>query len=246
MADGDLIFLEEQPADGPRHFGLGRSIVWHDPRNRDYPAVGPRALVSVRAGVSSRVWARPIGVFNQDGEPSCVLQGESGLLFTEPFASRISMRDGGGHCRYVQPHERFYAYKRAQKLDPWAGENYQGTSTDAGMKLLRAEGRIDEWRWCFGIDDVLKTLSNYGPVVIAGTWYSGMDKPDAQGLIAHSGSSRGGHLMQVLEVNADKEYVAGPQSWGYGWGLGGFWRMTFDTLDRFLREQGEAATVVIR
>lgn len=64
-----------------------------------------------------------------------------------------------------------WLYHRAQQVDSWPGENYQGTSVDAAMKTLKAEGHktpawsaprlrqgIKEYRWTLSTDEVLAVM----------------------------------------------------------------------------------------
>lgn len=85
----------------------------------------------------------------------------------------------------------FWLYHEAQKVDPWPGENYEGTSTDAGAKVLRAQGHrtwteegdqdpdpamgISNYRWTQSVDEVHTVLNMpltvvLGAVPILNSW----------------------------------------------------------------------------
>ena len=112
------------------------------------------------------------------------------------------------------------------------------------MKALKALGWTTGYVWCFGLDDVLKTLSTIGPVEVGINWYEGFDKPNASGLVKISGAVRGGHAFEILGVDAKKKIVIAENSWGTTYGVGGRFSFSWKDLDRLLNESGEAATVV--
>jgi hypothetical protein len=113
------------------------------------------------------------------------------------------------------------------------------------MKALKELGLAKGYRWCFGLDDTLKTLSTLGPVEVGLNWYEGFDRPDSKGLVKVSGAVRGGHAFELLGVDAERKLVWAENSWGPAWGLRGRFCFAWKDLDRLLHEDGEAATVVI-
>lgn len=235
MSDGLLTYIEEKPSDvGGR---LGRNVVWHDPKNRAYPV---RSLLGDAPLVSRSWWARH--VFDQGNESSCTAQAASGVVFTSPFRMEL---ERSNLQSYDEAAERYELYRAAQKVDPWPGESYEGSSTDAPFRVLRDGGQISEWRWAFGLDDVLRTLSHHGPVAIGTNWYAGMDRPDSKGFVKAEGSIRGGHAYELYGINVAGRFVRARNSWGPSWGVKGLFLLSFDTLDRLLREDGEAVTVVL-
>lgn len=240
MADGDLQYIEDKT--GGR---LGRNILWHDPQNRNWMARG--TVFAEGAEILRKSWwCRHL--FDQQG-PSCTMQSAAGVLHTSPF--RISL-NRENLTAYDTEEERHAGYLRAQRYDPWEGENYDGSSTDAPFKMLREEGRIREWRWCFGWDDVLRTLSHHGPVSIGTLFFSGMDEPlGPDGLIEATGDLWGGHAYELYAVLPDDRYEGGGavdwmQSWGLRGPRRGRYRMSWATGRRLVEEmQGEAVTVVL-
>lgn len=133
-------------------------------------------------------------------------------------------------------------YKRAQKLDQWPGENYEGTSVLAGMKAMQElhPGKVGEYRWAFGLSDVLRTVSYYGPVVLGIPWYEGMTSPTADGVIRATGQVLGGHAILCNGVSVKTNMVRLHNSWGVDWGKGGDCFLSFKDLEKLLYEDGEA------
>lgn len=224
---------------------LGRSLVVHSQSNLKFPV---RSLLTPAPRTSKVWWHR--GIFNQGSDSDCVLESSSAACLSAPFRNHLSTAQ---RADLTDHQKRMVLYRHAQTLDPWVGEAYDGTSTDAGFKALRDGGYIKEWRWCLGnntdlsaLDDVLDTLSQHGPVVIGINWYDSYDKPGYGGRLRRSpnASVRGGHALEVNAVNFRQRKVRGPQSWGPDWGDHGFWEMDFKTLEMALSEDGEACTAV--
>lgn len=234
MSDGDQVLIEDQTG------GLLGRNVWHDPRNREYPTRG--VVFEEDAPVVARTWALDERLpWNQLRTSSCTIQAASGALYSEPSQERY-----GRHAAlaYHVHRARVAAYEESRRYDPWPGEDYDGTSTDAPLKLMRARNHIAGWRWCFGIEDVLRTLSHHGPVLIGVSWHEGMFDTDAEGYIRPTGPARGGHAVMLHEVDDVAEDVIGPNSWGDSWGeIGGFFRLRWDDLEALLEADGEAATI---
>ena len=88
-------------------------------------------------------------------------------------------------------------YRRAQQLDYWAGEDYEGTSVLAGAKTVREAGFIDGYRWAFGVDDVRDAVIDIGPVVVGVPWLESMFTPRRSGLLEVHGPAVGGHALCV-------------------------------------------------
>lgn len=219
---------------------LGRHL-HHDPRNRDYPVRGTVIPKSAKPKRSRTWWMRHC--YDQGNEGSCVMQGTAGLLHSSPFRMKLPRTN---LPLYDEPRERSAGYRKAQEFDPWEGNAYEGTSTDAALKLLRAEGLITGWRWCFGIDDCVTTVSLYSPIVVGTYWTSGMDTPDPDThFVTPSGHDRGGHLWEIFGCHLKDEYFRCIQSWGKGYGDDGVFYISFADMEALLKRDGEAATIVL-
>ena len=150
---------------------------------------------------------------------------------------------------YVRPADSalaFALYYEAQKLDPWPGEAYSGTSVLAGAKAAMARGHLSEYRWAFNLTDALTAISRKGPAILGVNWYSGMFNTDAQGYLRVSGYVMGGHAILARGVSVPGRYVTLHNSWGPEWGQGGRARITWDDLGRLLDEDGEVCVPLKR
>jgi hypothetical protein len=137
----------------------------------------------------------------------------------------------------------FGIYRDAQRLDEWEGEAYSGTSVLAGAKAAKALGYVGEYRWAFGLQDALATISRRGPVVIGVEWWTGMFRPGSDGFIRRTGQVEGGHCVLVRGVNVPKRTVLVHNSWGKDWGVGGTALLSWEDFGLLLAADGECAVV---
>lgn len=212
-----------------------------DERSRDYPIMAMRRLEAARKP-RSYTW-RCTKMLDQGREGACV-----GFAWSHELAARpsevLTVSDGFA---------RTQVYWEAQKIDPWEGGSYpgaspryEGSSVLAGAKVIQSMGYIKEYRWAFGLDEVVMTLGYHGPVVLGIPWYESMYRPDKKHFIRPSGRIVGGHAILANGVNVRKGVVRLHNSWGMQWGKLGEAFITFDDLGRLLEQRGEACVAVGR
>ena len=137
-------------------------------------------------------------------------------------------------------------YRQAQKIDPWPGEDYDGTSTLAGVKILQRDGFVDQYRWAFGLADLVLAVGFVGPVALGTWWYEEMFEVRDCGRIHVGGEQAGGHCYLVNGVNvADRTFTI-HNSWGPGWGTNGEALISWGDMERLLDEDGEACVPLVR
>jgi hypothetical protein len=214
--------------------GMGRSLVDHDPKNRDYPTRG--VLHAVDAPLVPKVWRRG-AAYDQGRTSMCVAYSGKGLLNTAPTSSAVPYS-----VRSRYSFADFYA--GAQANDEWPGTDYDGTSARGLCTYLQQRGLITAYRWAFGVDDVLRTLSHHGPVACGTWWLEAMFDPGDRGLLTVDGAQAGGHEWELVGIDPAREEVIGVNSWGRNWGVNGRFRLAFRDLDRLLQDGGDAVTLV--
>jgi len=144
-------------------------------------------------------------------------------------------------------------YWEAQKIDPWSGGSYpsaspfyEGTSVLAGIKIIQKLGYIDSYRWAFSLDDLIMAVGYSGPAVIGIPWYFGMFDVHPCGHLHVSGNNVGGHAILVKGVNVKNKTFTLHNSWGSSWGNNGDALISWDEMERLLKENGEAVIPIGR
>lgn len=158
-----------------------------------------------------------------------------------------------------QPTEKFgndlaqFFYQEAKKLDQWEGEDYDGTSVLAGAKVMQKYNLIQEYRWCFDIDDIIDAVVLKGPVVIGIPWYESMYRTNNEGLCGVSGEQVGGHCITLTGYNPAMKFgrqtievFRWRNSWGSDYGDNGSGYIRVSDLRRLFLEGGEACIPIVR
>ena len=202
---------------------LGR-LLQPDERNFAYPV---RSLIK-RNVPRSYTW-RGDTVLDQGYEGSCV-----GHAFAHRLIHRPVVRKGISHEDAVQ------FYRAAQKIDPWPGEDYEGTSILAGARIIVKVGYAETYFWAHTLEDLILGVGYCGPAVMGTWWWSEMSKPAVNGALTVGGRRQGGHAYLLHGVNVRLKVFLGTNSWGKGWGVGGYFLLTFADAERLLLDQGEA------
>jgi Papain family cysteine protease len=210
-------------------FTLGR-LVEFDERSRAFPI---RPLMASKAP-RSYTWSCNTWL-DQRATSACV-----GFSWAHELIARPAVETN------IDANTAYSFYKRAQDLDEWSGNAYEGSSVLGGAKAIAETGRIEEYRWAFGLDDLIMAVGYAGPAVIGVNWYSSMFSPDAKGVIRVGGRVDGGHAILCNGVSVRTEMFRLHNSWGTGWGIGGDAFISFADMGRLLSEQGEACIPVKR
>lgn len=210
---------------------FGRVYI-EDARDRQYPI---RSMLPAepdkrwRYWHDNRLWIEQVG-------PTCVGAASAHYLADGPITD--TMLPAFPDYRTI--------YSEAQKRDEWSGENYDGTSARGAMKYLHEIGLIEQYRWAFTADEIVRALLSEGPVMLGCWWWSGMMATTRDGLIEATGVREGGHEVLLNGVNTDQGIVRGKNSWNRDWGDDGRFRCSLDTLATLIEDQGDAVVALER
>lgn len=210
---------------------LGRGLINHDPKSWNYRAVEVIDTTKPR----SKTWRRG-QAYNQHNTPHCVAFTGKGLLNSSPHSAAVPY-----DVRIKYSTDEFYT--GAQHNDEWPGEAYEGTSGLGLCRYLKSKGLIAEYRWCFGLNDVLLALSYLGPVGIGVWWKTSMWDVDNNGYLNVYGANEGGHEIELIGVDVEDQCVIAMNSWGPDWGVDGRFKMSFGPFEELLAEQGDAFVI---
>lgn len=236
-----------------------------DGRTFDHrPRFDPRSLrFRAAAGVtqmptSGRLWTHG-PVLDQGAEGACVGYGSAGAVAAAP-----SNRPG-----VTDTYARSW-YKRAQRLDEWQGEAYEGTSVLAGCLVGRERKLWTGFRWAKRPAELAAGIldDTLGPAVIGVQWSENLYEPPASGLLpaavrldpdmghcvllfgylpapAHVTVQQRQQLEQLgLGQAADRLDEPGfllLNSWGPSWGVGGRAVAPLSLVSRWFAARGEFA-----
>lgn len=212
--------------------------VYFDDRSRAYPV---RAVIPERVARTQKIWDVPADILDQGQEGACVGFGWADELAAAPVVAKQLPGAPTINNPYAMD-----LYHRAQAEDRAMGNNWsEGASVLAGAKAVGKLGLISEYRWAFGIDDVIDTIITHGPVVLGIPWTDGMYYTDPRGLVTTSGSIVGGHCLVAYGfVPNDPVFGADMiwwlNSWGRSYGVQGTGYIRATDLAGLLSQQGEA------
>lgn len=210
----------------------------HDSRSKSFRT--PKATTQV-----SKKWARQTPTLNQGDLGSCTGNSSCGVLGTDPFFPTLADKIKAG-LKLDEP-EAVNIYGLATQLDSYAGQ-YPPTDTGSdglsAAKACQKLGFISGYTHALSMDDFINGMQN-GPAISGTNWYTGMDSPDANGLVTVTGNVRGGHEFEADELDMENELVGFINSWGT-WGLNGTGKfyIKFSDFEKLLSQQGDATFFV--
>lgn len=211
--------------------GLGRKPSPPDPRDHRFLM----RAVTPTPSAKSRTWYSK-GVLDQDGTSQCVAYSGVKYLTTAPIMNKPK-----------EPPSMIYG--ECLKVDEWPGEDWDGgTSVRALFKVLRSLGYVSEYRWAFDCETVVDHVLTTGPVVMGTSWFRNMFMPHVEtGYLECTGANEGGHAWLIIGANRNRRNPDGSKgavrmlnSWGEGWGQKGRAWITFNDLDKLIKDEGEA------
>lgn len=205
------------------------------------PLLTAMDVPTVKPVLKAKAWRRGT-VLDQGAEGACVGHGVVAELLADPVRVKLDDADLGEDVPRDPQDLAFWLYRAAQRDDEWPGEDYSGTSVNAGMRVARSLGFLSGWRWIETYEDMRDCLMYVGPLVLAIPWHDGMyDAPG--GIVTATGEQVGWHCILAtgydpsMTVTSDDRFAAtsdpntnGPQpreairllnSWGPDWGENG-------------------------
>lgn len=175
---------------------------------------------------------------------TCLDQGSLGSCTGNATAHVASSKP---YTRKCTESEAVRIYSHATQDDSFPGAYPPDDTGSTGFFAMKAAcelGYFTGFSMAVGLTAVLQALQTR-PGITGVDWYQGMDSPDANGLVAPTGLLRGGHEIEIFEVDIVKRIVWFQNSWGPGYGVhhggrDGCFGMTFDDYELLLASGGDA------
>ncbi len=208
--------------------GTGRLHI-PDERDKKFLLTLPPKVKHEAARIESRYWITRGEAFDQGNTSQCVSYAWQRYLSTNPVVNK--------------PLDFEPFYNECQTIDQWPGEDYDGTSVRAGASLLRDKGYGPKYQWAFDFDTALDHILTTGPMVFGTTWTWDMFFPNEKGVITPGGYAGYGHAYMVLGASRRRQQGRIINSWG-AWGQKGRAWISFDHLDKLVKDNGEACMFV--
>jgi Papain family cysteine protease len=210
-----------------------------DEKSRAYPI---RTLITSSVRRRNKLW-RVGPILDQGSEGACVGFGWAADAFATPTTvnlQRVKAQVPRDVTEFAQ-----HIYRTAKTVDEWEGVDYDGTSVLAGAKAMQQFGLLKEYRWAFGINDVVDAVLSKGPAVLGIYWHDDMyEAPN--GVLTPSGPIVGGHCLTAVGYTLKSRKLDGEDgvilqnSWGNGWGINGLAEIRVSDLANLLDNDGEA------
>lgn len=217
----------------------------HDPKSKTFAV---REVISSPPRLRNKLWQ--VGpVLDQGSEGACVGFAWTGEALSTPIA--VDLRRVAADVPRDPTEYALSVYNKAKEIDEWDGIDYSGTSVLAGVKVQKLNKLVNEYRWCFSIDDVVNTVLAKGPVVLGIDWRYGMYWAP-NGVLTPSGSVVGGHAILAVGFRHKSEKLNGENgiilqnSWGPDWGINGLAEIKVTELAKLLDNYGEACVATRR
>lgn len=136
-------------------------------------------------------------------------------------------------------------YARAQQLDEWPGESYNGTSVRGGAKAMQERGLIGEYLWGTTVEELRSFVVTRGSVVFGSDWHEEMFYPEQHnGYVVVEGALVGGHAYLIIGYNAPRDEFVILNSWGKEWGVGGTAKIKASEIEKLLGAGAEMCTAI--
>lgn len=197
-----------------------------DPRNEGYGI--PQEFLDNTVNLVSKRWETPM-VLNQGATAKCVAYALTLQLISNP-----NNKLGGIITRHDVRKFINNLYTEIQRNDRRAGENYQGTWVEDGLKLLVRLHYYKAFYWALDIETALTTLSTKGTLVCKVYMGSFTSINKTTGAANYVPSTKYPHGILLHEIDVENKVVWFQNSYSTRWGLRGRFSVTYEEFNHML------------
>jgi hypothetical protein len=230
---------------------LGRFLL-HDEESKRY-AIQPMADGALR----TTDWERVIPILDQGhwfdatiqqwiGLGSCVPNSAVGIMGSEPFFT-VLQEIFGDELPLLEEDLAVGLYEEVTRKDPFAGywrPDDTGSNGLSMAKVMVEHGWASGYRHAMSLEAMLTGLQD-NPGMMGVPWMSGMDNPTREGIVHATGYERGGHEIEVLNCDLERELLEIPNSWGTDFGRNGYIYIPFEDARILLANDGDYTSPVL-
>lgn len=199
-----------------------------DPRNKNFAF---STVSATRPPIPQKDWWADGWWGNQGSTPYCCAYSWVHVLEDGPVVQDAIQ---GRSVPLFTP-DKFY--KQCKLIDGLPASS-DGTTILAGAQVAKKFGLISEYRWANTVDEVVDALLIFGPVIAGTHWYDGMNA-ESDGTMRIRGRLQGGHAYVLNGVDTKKQVIRVKNSYGKTWGKQGYGYLSFESLDKLLKDGGE-------
>jgi hypothetical protein len=214
-------------------FGLGRHVN-HDPASLAY------AYERGLSAPKKSLWQRAPGVpmLDQGQIGSC-----TGNAATNWLATTNALRAGLDRLGSIPVNEALALelYHQATVIDPYKGTYPPDDTGSDGLsvvKALKKNHAVASYRHAFTLRNALLALEET-PVLFGTVWLNDMFNPGPGAILAVSGEVAGGHEYLGVGYDPATDLIRCANSWGEGWGDGGYFHVHATDMAKLLKRQGD-------
>jgi hypothetical protein len=216
-----------------------------DDRNNDYLV---RRLMA-ETGAPKPDWNRSVWwtggpVLDQGSEGACVGFAATAEYAASPVRGHVGTPQRGNELALG-------VYNRAKEIDEWEGKDYDGTSTRAGLLVMRERKWIESFWWAKTMDEFLGALQAFGPLVIGCRWSEAQyETQGSDAEVVVDDDWVGWHALLVngyspVYGNKRKRKLRWRNSWDLSYGKNGNGYIDPELLEHIVFGQGGEAGVVV-
>ncbi len=145
-------------------------------------------------------------------------------------------------------HDLFCSIADFDSLPGNCKSGQDGTFLRAGGAVLKQRELIETYAFVYDVRKMAEYILNFGPMVFACQWRTGMDQLNGRGFVEVAGRVRGGHAILLDEVKwepSGESYFGFANSWGTRWGNNGRGKISDYGMQRLTEgDRGTACTAV--